>query len=74
MDEFVNKYVGSLFKKTKGIGSSNITVAFVTDMWKNNKGYFLTYELYSDSPLVCYAGQKSSSPVDWFDNYYMRIN
>lgn len=75
MDELVNKYVGSLFRKSQGIGSSNNTVAFVIEVWEDhNDRRYIKYELYSDSPLVCYAGQESSSPIDLFETNYQRIN
>lgn len=73
MDELVSKYVGNLFRKTQGIGSANNTVAFVTEVWEDNNTYCLKYELYSDSPLVCYAGQISTSPIELFKERYERI-
>ena len=74
MDELVNKYVGSLFRKTQGIGSASNTVAFVTDVIEDhNCRLYIKYEIYSDSPLE-YSGQANTSPIDWFEIRYMRIN
>lgn len=75
MDDIVKYYVGNLFKKIQGIGSASNTVAFVTEIWQDhNDRRYIKYELYSDSPLVCYAGQESSSPIDLFETNYQRIN
>lgn len=74
MDELVNKYVGSLFRKTQGIGSASNTVAFVTKVWQDhNDRRYITYEIYSDS-LLEYSGQANTSPIDLFETRYTRIN
>jgi len=74
VDELVQKYVGSIFRKISGIGSNANTIAFVTEVWGQDKTFFIQYELYSDSALICYAGQKSTLPLESFDDRYRRIN
>lgn len=75
MDELVQKYVGSIFRKISGLGSNANTIAFVTEVLGDEyERSFIQYELYSDSPLICYAGQKSTLPLESFDDRYRRIN